>query len=355
MSNLRQLLHPEVLTATYDKGAAGVQTPLTDRYYTSPQNWDTDEASFLVRPETRTAAPLNKPYATARQLALQGKSKKAGAMFHSFNSFTLSPEVFQGLMDPESSAIQRIARREINDQMEHFSRMHQLQKELVLAKILTTGVVYIDANGQILESSSGAVETCSFGIDANHQGTANGLAQPFDDPHTDIESMFEDIRDQARAESAPPPEVCICNSDLKRLIRRNVNFRYFAAQNVAGERVLYGELVEGLFGMDWIFIDSQYTDAGGSNAKMIPDEKLILVPKSNDWIQAVAGLTLVPTKIEIQNSIDQLVASTSEVYGPFSYAKAEHNPLRLDVYAGDAYGYIVREPNAIWQLDVKFS
>lgn len=356
MSNLRALLHHEVLLSTYDQGGAGVQTPLFDRFFTNPTNLDTDDASFLVRPATKTAAPLNRRHAQARQLTLQGKSKKAGAMFHVFNSFRMSPEVFQGLVEPESNAIQRIARREIADQMDHFGRMHLIQKELITAKLLVDGEVAMDSSGNILESAGADDETFDFGIDATHQGDANGLVgDSWDDPHIDIQSQLEDIKDQAREENAPAPELAICNSTMKRHFRANVQFQTFAAQHMEGQRVLYGEMVEGLFGMDWLFVDETYVDSSGTTRKYIPDERVILVPKANDWIQAVNGLELVPTKVDIQGTIDNLVSSLAEVYGKFAYAKCEHNPVGLDVYVGDNYGYLVREPNAIWQLDVIFT
>ena len=93
----------------------------------------------------------------------------------------------------------------------------------------------------------------------------------------------------------------------------------------------------------------------GLVSRVIPDDKLILVPGSNDWLQAVNGMTMVPNSLDVGPTLDSIVASASMQYGSFSYAKAEHNPMRLDVYAGDAYGYLLREPNAIWQLDVIFS
>lgn len=357
MSNLRALLHHETVLATYDKGAAGAQTPLFDRFWTNPMNLDTDDAVFLQREDTKTAAPFNKRHAPARQLSLEGKTKKAGAMFHVFNSFRLSPEVFQGLREPESPVIQRKARSELRDQSQHIAKQHANQKELAMAKFLANGVVYVDqASGQIVESSGATVESVSFGIDANHQGTLNGLAVPFDDPHSDINTMMENVRIQAETESAPPPDLCICNSTLKPYIRANTQFQLWAAAMASGERVIYGELVEGLFGMTWLFVDRTYVDSSGTTRKYIPDEKLIMVPSQGDWLQAVQGLELVPTDINIQSmEPEQMANSLAEVYGKFGYGVVNHNPVGLDVYVGDNYGWIVREPNAIWQADVVYS
>lgn len=357
MSNLRALLHHETLLATYDKGGAGVQTPMRDRYFTNPQNLDTDDAAFLQRPATNKAAPFNKRGAPARQLDLQGKTRKSGAMFHVFDSFKLSTEVFQGLREPDSPTVQRKARNEIADQMDHFKRMHLIQQELCISKILANGVVYVDqATGQIVESSGATVHSVDFGVPSAQQNTGGGLAQPFDDHTTDIEDMFEDIKNYARANNNPVPGTVICNSWVKPYIRANDYFQLFAANHVEGQRVLYGELVQGLFGMNWLFIDSQYEDSTGTMRKYFPDEKIVLVPDDNSWIQAVQGLELVPTTIDV-GPMDavSLANSLTEVYGEFGYGMTNHNPPSLDIYTGHNYGYILRDANALWQLDVKFS
>lgn len=356
MSNLRALLHHETLLSTYDQGSAGVQTPLTDRFYTSPVSMLTDDASLLVRPATRNAAPFNRRGSPAHRLALQGKSKRQGAMFHVFNSFGMSTEVFQGLMEPDSKVIQSIARREIADQMEHFDRQHAIQKELVTAKMLVHGSVVMDSQGTVLETAGADDETFTFGIDATHQGGLDGLiAESWDASNVDILLQLETIKERAREENVEEPTEVYCNSMVKQYLRGTSQFELFAAGMPEGTKVLYGNHVEGLFGMNWHFIDATYEDSAGTIRKFIPDERVVLLPGSNDWIQAVQGLELVPSKIEIGNSIDQLVSSLAEVYGKFAYAKAEHNPVGLNVYTGDNYGYIVREPNAIWQADVIFT
>lgn len=358
MSNLRALLHHEVLLATYDKGGAGTQTPLFDRFYQNPQNLVTDEAAFLQRPDTKTAAPLNRREASARQLTLEGKTKKAGAMFHVFNTFRLGTDVFQGLREPESEMIQEIAMGEIADQMDHFARRHLIQKELLTAKMLVNGVVYHDqATGQIVETSGATVESIDFGVDANHQGTANGLALPFDDESSDIETMIENIRIQAETENAPPPTLAICNSTLKPYLRANTNFRTFGANNAGAQQMmLNGQFIENLFGINWLFYDRTYVDSSGTTRKFIPDEKLILVPEDNGWLQAVQGLNLVPTTLDVGGMDAEAAArSMAKVYGKFGYSLVSHNPPGIDVFVGDNYGYILRDANALWQLDVVYS
>jgi len=357
MANLKALLHHETLLEAYQEAAAEVGKPLFDKFYRNPRPARTDDASLLVTPAQNKAAPFNTRGAPARVLSLQGKSKRQGAMFHTFNELQMSTQVFQGLREPSSEVINEIASGEIRDQLDQFVRRHEIQKNLAMAKFLVTGEVIVDTNGEIVESNSGDDVTLDFEIASTHQGQLNGLIDvTWASSAADPEKQFENIKEQARAENAPPPDLVIANSKIKQRIRAMTKFATLAAASpMTSEKLLQGEFVEGLFGMKWWFVDGTYEDPSGTTRKYIPDDMVIMVPENNtNWLRNLSGLELVPTDINVGPSLEEKVNSLAKVYGDYAYAKLQDNPVRLSTFYGSHYGWVVAEPNAIWQADVVF-
>jgi hypothetical protein len=357
MANLKALLHHETLLEAYKQSSAETGKPLFDRYFKNPRKALTDDASVLVSPAQNKAAPFNTRGAPARVLDPLGKSKRQGAMFHTFNQMRLSPQVFQGLREPDSETIFEIATGEIDDQMSQFARRHVVQKELVMAKVLTKGAVIADVNGVIKETAATGDETYDFGIAAGHKDQLGGLIDvTWANTAADPEKQFENIKESARSANVPEPTLVIANSKIKQRIRLMTKFTTLAAASpMTSEKLLNGSWVENLFGMTWLFIDGMYEDSTGTMTKYIPDDLCVLLPQENTgWLRCMEGLELVPTDINIGSTMQDKVNSLAKVYGDYAYASLEHNPVGLNAYFGSHFGFVVAEPNAIWQADVVF-
>lgn len=352
--NVRTLLKPELLLESYVQAGQEEVTPLTDRFFTNPKDTDGDEASVIYHADERRPAPMNRRGVSARVLELTGATQRKGAMFHSFNQLVLSDAVLRGIKDSDNPELARMASEELAMHLANFARRHRIQKELALAKTLAVGTVYRDGDGLIREGSGTGIQGFTFGIDASHQGNLGGIITAWSTESASIWTQFENIDAEAMESNVPIPDLVICNSTAKPKIRANNEFEALvAASPTIATQMASGQMVENLFGKTWLFLDHTYKSYDGTYKKYIPDGKAVLVPSTNNgWLRPMQGKTHVPTRLDVARSLDEMINSLQPVYGQFAYASVNHNPVQVELFTGDTYGWVLAEPNAIWQADI---
>lgn len=354
--SIRQILDPRVLTASYEQMPGSVPTPLSDYWFTNPENIDGDTFRSMYDPADITPAPGNLVGSEARVITMGNASEKVFNMFFTFNKTRFGEDSLNALREPDSYTLQNKGKSEVTRIMNKFVNRQRRFKELVLAKILTAGAVYMNEAGTILESSSGATVSATFQVAATHQGSLNSLITAmFSLPGTDIPTILETIDDAAAAANVPPPTDVWVNKKNLTHLRNNNAFKLWAKQNdVVTSTVLKGGMIEDLWGKTWHFSNGYYTAADGTNKPYIPitgQGSLVLTPPPGPWCKASQGSSLVPKSIEIKASVDELLNNFDVVYGPFAYAKLLDDPVSLLAYIGDKFGFNFNEPNAIWQAD----
>lgn len=353
--SIRQILDPRVLTASYAQMPGTVPTPLSDFWFVNPEDIDGDTFRSMYDPADVTPAPGNLVGSEARVITMGNAREKVFNMFFTFNKTSFGEETLNALREPDAYTLQNKGRTEVTRVMNKFVNRQRRFKELVLAKILTQGAVYMNAAGVILESSSGAESSATFEVDATHQGNLDGLLTGlFNVAGTDIPSILESIDDAAATANVPPPTDVWINKLNLQSLRNNNAFKLWAKyNNVATDQVLKGSMIEGLWGRNWHFIGTKYQGADGSMKPYIPltgQGSLVLTPPPGEaWVKTSQGSSLVPKNLNVGQNVDEILNNFDVVYGPFAYAKLLDDPVRLLGYIGDKFGFNFNEPNAIWQ------
>ena len=352
--SVKKHLNPHVMREAYSQVAIDKPTPFTDTFFNAPENVEDDEFTFFYDPADEVPAPVNVPGGEARVVTVGASVERKMTCFTVFNVQEFKSDVMKALRDPSSFELQNMGRKEIARLTAKFAGRHRLIKEVIIAKALADGVVYFNAKGQILESSSGAEITADFEVPANNQGTANGLNPDlWSETDTDIPAVLEAISEQAASDIVPrPTEIWVPYSALQYL-RNNDRFIEWAAKNPDySSRILRGEPIIDLWGFNWHFVMDYYTSpVDGSRKPLVPATKAILTPPPGEsWYAQVNGPTIVPAMDGIAGSIEEAINRQNLVYGPFSYAKLIDNPVRISNFAGDKFGFGFNEVGAVWQL-----
>lgn len=351
--SVKKHLNPHVMREAYSQVSIDKPTPFTDTFFTNPENVDDDEFTFFYDPADEIPAPMNVPGGSARVVTVGSSKERKMTCFTIFNVQEFKSDLYKALREPSSYQLQDKGRAEIGRLTKKFAARHRLAKELVIAKALADGVVYMNASGEILESSSGAEVTADFEIPANNQGTANGLNPDlWSEADTDIPSVLEAISEQAASDIVPRPTEAWVPYSALQYLRNNDTFIEWAAKNPEySSKILRGEPILDLWGFNWHFVMDYYTAADGSRKPLVPATKAILTPPPGDsWRVAVNGPTVVPSLDGITGSVEEAIGKQNIVHGPFSYAKIEDNPVRISNFAGDKFGFGFNEPGAVWQL-----
>lgn len=354
MLSFQQLLDYRALSTSYQSRPSLRTYMFTNDFFVSPEDVDGDEYQIVYYPAMNEPAPMNTRGAAAHILNAQGGSKRQAALFYAFNCLPFPMSGLEALREPDSETLQDKARKTIGQQFDQFAERHRIYKELVISKIMTNGVVYANAAGQILEDSTGAVITADMGVSANHKGNLNGLVTAlWSVAGTKIATQLDNLKNQAEAEGAEPPTEIYVHSLSKIHLRANTEFQTWAVENnQIADTILRGDMIPDLWGFNWHFYGGKYKGADGNMKDFIPTTKAVICPKPGPWLRAANGSTLVPSSLEISQTVEQALSNVAKVYGQYAYAKLLDNPLKLAMFMGDVFGLNFADPASIWQPTV---
>ncbi len=352
MMAFKNLLDPRVLTASYAQRDGARRYFLTEAYFQNPRPIEGQDYSLIFYPAMMDPAPGNQPGAEAHVLTPGPANARNASLFCAFNKVPLPGEALNALREPDSLAIQDMGRTTVSRVFDEFAERHKIFKEVVLAKTLVEGVVYLNAQGQVLENSTNAVISASFGVPAANQGNLGGIISTlWDNSAALIGDQIDLIRNQAQLLNAAPPTDIWLHPNHKSSLRNNTQFNDWAKRNQAMiTTVLQGDVIENLWGLNWHFYGGKYRGADGNMHDFIPTTQGFLTADPRDpWVRATQGSTLVPKDLSLVNDWQAALGNMEKFYGPFSYARLIDDPVTLYLYLGDKFGLHFADPNAIWQ------
>ena len=366
MQSFRELLDPRILSASYAQRDGVRSYYLTDTFFKGPRNVEGHEYTLVYYPAMMEPAPGNVPGAEARVLVPNGATERRASLFANFNKVLMPGEVLNALREPDSLALQEMGATTVARVYDDFAERHNIFKELIVAKILTTGRVNMNAAGQILESSvhattgviSDAANTlisADFAVANSHRGNLGGIISAlWSASTTTIATQLDALRDAAEAANVETPTDIYLHPTSKQHLRDNDEFVEWAAyNNRATDTVLRGDMIEGLWGFNWHFYGGKYLSAAGTMLDYIPPTRAIIAPPANrPWLRPSQGSTLVPSQIGVMADWQEALRNTTKYYGKYSYAKLLDDPMALYLYMGDLFVLNFADPNAIWMPTV---
>lgn len=365
--DIAELLDYRSLTASYtDAVGSGAPNAFFDFYNNGPaENYDTDTVEFLLVDGIREPAPLNGRGNAARVLQPEGLGKAELTMVHSFDVIRMNMDFMSMLREPESHTLQRRGASEINRQMEHFARKHELTKQVYQAKLFQGATIYVDPNGKILESSSGAQVSVGTGIPSANlgkiDGTAFGLSgdvigTAWDDAGAKIITDLEELQECAQYAGSYPLRHAWAHTDCKRWFRQNTELLAFYS---AGQERLDRDLLGDTFTIGDItfhFTNRMYKAVDGTLTPFVARDKVIFTPEVSDggWLARGNGIQLVPGSLDIKSSWQEAMNDWQEVYGDYSYAVINHNPVSVDMFMGFHWLMGFKAPENVFCATVDF-
>lgn len=326
--------------------------------------YPTDQVEFIKLGRVKDPAPINFRGQPARVLQPTGKSKAELAMLNSFNVISLSMDVMQMLREPDQHILQQRGRTEIAQQFEDFGTRHRVLKQVYVAKSFLGGAIYFNAEGEILESSSGAAITVQTGVPAINLGqldkadfgTGSGdiVATAWDQAGAKILTQLEDLAEATEYQNTEPLRHIWLHRSNKKWLRENTEILAFYG---AGQERLDKDLLSDTFeigNFTFHFYGGTYTAADGTTKPFIPKDQAIITPDPGGWLAQGVGLQLIPTTLDIRGTVEEAVASWQEHWGDFAYLLCDHNPASLNMYMGFNWLFGFRNPASVFAPTVDF-
>jgi hypothetical protein len=364
--SVRQILDPRVLAKSYEQTSVSIATPFSDAFWGGEvESISDDTYKSMYDPTDVKPAQGNVAGAPARPIQVGASRERTFNSYYSFNEMNAPGDVLLALREPDSYAIQEKGVTELRRLLRKFRKRHVMFKEVVLRNLIVKGVVYFDAVGNILDSSSGAVITVTTDVPAGNQGNIGGIISAlWSVAGTDIFTQLDNIRRTAARSFVPVPNHCWVNAANFYALRNNTGSglqTYFSRnaelnnvvmrKNDAGEEVEY--TVTDVNGFTWHFLNAVYQDKDGTAVDAIPVTgagSVVLTPSPNgDWFAKANGRTLVPNSLEPAATMEESLRNMPYQEGGFFYSKLEHNPVSLKVFEGVKFFAGFNEPGAVWQ------
>jgi hypothetical protein len=237
-----------------------------------------------------------------------------------------------------------MAREEINRQTEEFAqRMVNLEIASVTS-LVSNGKIWFDADGNLLTSSSGADLEVDFGIPAGNRGDCGGIiAASWANTSTDIPTQVLNLKTKARQLSGYEIEYAFYGKNVTGYMARNTAFQQYLARNPQYNQnfVNTGEIATNTLGVKyWIPVqDAFFENDSGSIVEQFPADQITFMPKIDRSTYAMLrGSFPVPTEFRIGQTVQEVLGSVTNVYGPFRYAVLDPSiPLGIKLTQGTTY------------------
>ena len=364
-TELEALLDYRTLIEVYqDYGRQAATNPFFDFYTRGPsKNFDTDQVEFIKLSRVSDPAPINYRGQPARRMSPTGKTRRALAMLNMFDVLNLKADSLMFLREPESWMLQQGGATEIQQQLEDLALRHLYTKYVWLAKYFGGGAIYIDANGEILESSSGAVVTVDTGIPAANQsqidlsnfgGSGNAIDAAWDVAGTKLLTQLDRLNHTAvEFQGSEPLRHIWVHPTAKAWIRQNTEILAMYASIERLDNALLGDAFE-INNYVFHFFGGTYEAADGSRKPFIPLTKAIITPEPGPWIAQGSGVQIVPTTVDVQPGQFVNFAGWEKHYGDFAYFQAEHNPPSVNLFAGTNWLFGFKNPSSVFVPTVDF-
>jgi hypothetical protein len=372
-NELQELLSYRVLTDVYQEWGRQNATPnpLYDYYVrgTPARQFPADLVEYVVVSAIRQAAPLNLRDNPARMLQPTGKQVRRMVMMRMFNQIQLGMGALQMLREPDNWWLQQKGMTEVNQQLEDLATKQAITKQLVLGKLMTAGTVYVDANGNIQETSTNALWSLSAGIPAANTGqlaranffpggTGNIIATKWSDPNALILDQLDELSDAAQRQRTPPLRHVWLFRPNKKWLRNNLQIQKLFNFQVGPER-LDNALKDDNFEINnyvFHFMGATYQPAAGPpDNPYIPVNMAIITPELGPWFLNGEGMEYVPRTVGVNGeTMQEAMDNLDERYGDFAYLELAHNPVRVNVFAGSNFLYGLKAPNVVFTPTVDF-
>lgn len=363
--SLRQLIGYNAIMDIVTSPVGGVPTNLViDRMMASTVPVAGDTAEWTVLANSRQTAPLNSPGNAARRIDQESISIRTEKCVTAFNEICHRQELIGALRQFDNPAAQTKASQVIDFQTQEFKRKHTNTRITSICSMLASGVIYVNVDGYILPSSSGAVRTIDFALPA--QLVAGVAALPdgstfpdWDAAGSDIVKCLSQLQIRSYQLTGRPIKYAIYGSAVPGYLQKNTNLINLINANPTVQNSFAGGNIPTGFGNDqitWINGSNMfYIDSAGTARYWLAVDSVIFLPEvDRSWFRMVEGTTHVPTSFGMFDDAPAAVSGgVAAANGMFGYCKIDDNPLALIQRMGDCFLPVPVDPNCVMRCDVK--
>lgn len=329
------------LTEAVEVVRTGIPKVLPPEFWNTTENVSGVNARLIEFSGTRKTAKISPYGAPARQAEKVSLSDRGVILLSSREEVAFRDELLRILREWEDyKPQQQFAMREIAHQGEQFrQRFENLEVAAVSQTVANGGVLYFDADGNLLPTSSGAALTVDQGVPAGNKGGldvfggGNIIAASWATSSTNIAQHVFNLQAAAVKKTGFPLKYAFYGANVPGYMSNNDSLKYFWARNQTyNQEYLEKNLVPEKF-LDLIWLPANqafFEDQDGTIQGIFPADGVTFCPEVTKATYTLyRGSELVPTQFGPVADAVAALKSTTEVFGRGRYAKIKDNPVEI--------------------------
>lgn len=326
-----------------------------------------DSVKFNRLYGTRKTARVIKYGAAPRHRELQKEELAQAKFIHTSEERIFDPLALAVLRDYDRYDNADKAMRLVANNVQTMGTLFGNARIVSVATTLAKGNIYADANGNLLPSSSGAVETYSAGILAGNIGTVLDVAGTgifgatgggsWAVNSTDIPLQLRRLQETAAMTHGYEPTIALYGKNIPSYLTQNDYVLDYLARTPGMQSVnLKDNTIPNLFGFEWIPAwKASYTQDNDTKTALWPANAVTFMPGEADssifW-SMFEGSYEVPTTINIQNDAIAALKSLTTVFGAAGYSMATTKPVAVSMVMLDTFYPAVKLIDVLYLADV---
>lgn len=357
-TTLREFLNYVPLTKMVEKVRSGIPKVLPDKFYKVTENVKGNRFGRVAFEGSRQTVP-NSPYlGNARQINKQGFETQDFQMLTPKSMMNFTDEfldIYRKFADyaPQDNRFMEILRTQTKQMV---IRHENTRTQAIHSVLGNAGRVWLDGEGNMLPTSSGAVLTIDMGVLSANTGNIGGIiAASWANTATDIVTQIENLKMKAVQDTGFPLKYALYGKGVVGNMTKNTTILNYLARNPGMNQQFLntGSIPNGLFDLEWIPVQNAfYVDAGGTVRETWPEDQVTFCPEIDDNTWGMfQGTTPIVSTFEPNASAESLLRGATEKEGMVSYAVAHHEPLSISQYMVDCFLPVIQNPKAFYFVD----
>jgi hypothetical protein len=322
-----------------------------------------DRAEYVRITSERRTSRFVKYGAPPRRRSLRDIASQPVRMLHNYEEYLIDPQILFKLRSFERYEQDR-GMDWLRYQHEEAARRAQNTRVVATATMLRHGAIYLDSEGNLLPTSSGAAETITANVPAAHQTQVNGvIAASWALANTDLMSHLRNLQQYSLQETGMQIKTALYGINVPSYIQNNdFAVAYLSRNQGMNDKILStGQIPDGFGGIDrWIPVyTSFFHDDTETVTELWDDDLVVFMPELSQadkmaWWALYEGSYMVPRSMEVQRTPEAALNNLQPEYGMFSYSLMMPPTFGVSVYHGDTFLPAIRNEKAIFQADVAF-
>lgn len=361
--SLQEILGGRNMTGVIKTVQTGLPNLLPPQFLTPTRTVIGNNGTYFKTTGERRNAKTTQYGAPARHRSQQGLTEVGVTLIHAFEQQNHNPLLLQNLLGTNGEPAQNFAIQEIDRQTAEFKTLFTNLRQSAVYSSLAAGKIYLDQDGVLLYTSTGAVTTIDFSVPTTrttngvHDASNTVIGVAWTASTADIIGGLTTAKKCQLQDGKPPLMHAFYGANITSSILTNTKAKELINNNPLLATQLYntGEIPNGFCGLQWHPVYSAYgLNSSDAVTSWFDPDALVLTPDPTpDWYELVEGTYMIPNDVGAVTS-DAIAAASQylqQVSGMFSYAKVSHNPVTVEQYAGDTFLPIIKDGSAIWILD----